>query len=137
MSEYKTAPYTFRKDGIFLFTRRDPADLRRHSSSSRRSYSSRTGSASVACARVHLDLLRRTGRVGRRPRLQRLVCNVSRKRYEKARHNHYSVDADETAGHAEQFGASGQDMATDEIKLKPLFVLHELQEKMKVLTEGV
>jgi integrase len=51
MSEYKTAPYTFRKDGIFYFIRRVPADLSSHYSSSRISYSLRTRSRAVASAR--------------------------------------------------------------------------------------
>ncbi|WP_422072970.1 DUF6538 domain-containing protein [Sulfitobacter geojensis] len=79
MSGDKSAPYTFRKDDIFYFARRVPADLRRHYSSSRISYSSRTGSASVACARANRDLSRRTGPVGRRRQLQRLLCSFSRR----------------------------------------------------------
>ncbi|WP_346346544.1 DUF6538 domain-containing protein [Thetidibacter halocola] len=53
MSEYKSAPFTFRKDGIFYFIRRIPADLRRHYSSDKISYSLRTKSSSVATARAN------------------------------------------------------------------------------------
>ncbi len=52
MSENKTAPFTFQKDGIFYFIRRVPGDLRRHYSSGRISYSLRTRSRSVATARA-------------------------------------------------------------------------------------
>lgn len=52
MSENKTAPFTFQKDGIFYFVRRVPGDLRRHYSSDRISYSLRTRSKTVATARA-------------------------------------------------------------------------------------
>ncbi|WP_092813494.1 DUF6538 domain-containing protein [Roseivivax marinus] len=51
MSEYKSAPHLFQKDGIFYFVRRVPRDLRGHYSSGKISYSLRTRSQSVARAR--------------------------------------------------------------------------------------
>ncbi|NDV51992.1 MULTISPECIES: DUF6538 domain-containing protein [unclassified Salipiger] len=52
MLEYKSAPFTFRKDGIFYFARRVPYDLLHHYSSDKISYSLRTRSSSVAAARA-------------------------------------------------------------------------------------
>ncbi|WP_370161854.1 DUF6538 domain-containing protein [Limimaricola soesokkakensis] len=52
MSEYISAPHCFLKDGIFYFQRRVPAELRRHYTSSKISYSLRTRSARVASARA-------------------------------------------------------------------------------------
>lgn len=52
MLEYKPAPFTFRKDGIFYFARRVPSDLLHHYSSVKISYSLRTRSSSVAAARA-------------------------------------------------------------------------------------
>ena len=52
MLEYKSAPFTFRKDGIFYFARRVPSDLLHHSSSDKISYSLRTRSSPVAAARA-------------------------------------------------------------------------------------
>ncbi|WP_318247564.1 DUF6538 domain-containing protein [Salipiger bermudensis] len=52
MLEYKSAPFTFRKDGIFYFARRVPSDLLHHYSSDKISYSLRTRSSSVAAARA-------------------------------------------------------------------------------------
>ncbi len=50
--EYKSSQHVFVKEGIFYFTRRVPADLRKHYSSPRISYSLRTRSRPVALARA-------------------------------------------------------------------------------------
>lgn len=52
MSEYQSAPFTFKKEGIYYFSRKVPVDLRRHYSSAKISYSLRTRSKSVATARA-------------------------------------------------------------------------------------
>lgn len=52
MLAYKSAPFTFRKDGIFYFARRVPSDLLHYYSSDKISYSLRTRSSSVAAARA-------------------------------------------------------------------------------------
>lgn len=52
MAEYKAAPYSFVKNGVFYFCRRVPTDLRNHYTSGKISYSLRTRSASVAASRA-------------------------------------------------------------------------------------
>ena len=52
MAEYKTAPHSFVKDGIYYFCRRVPKDLQKHYTSTKISYSLRTRSVAVAASRA-------------------------------------------------------------------------------------
>jgi len=50
--ETKSVPYSFRKNGIFYFTRRVPQDLRAHYSTRRIAFSLKTRSAKMAIVRA-------------------------------------------------------------------------------------
>ncbi|CUH85806.1 DUF6538 domain-containing protein [Thalassovita mediterranea] len=52
MAEYKTAPHSFVKNGVYYFVRRVPRDLLHHYTSQKISFSLRTRSASVATSRA-------------------------------------------------------------------------------------
>ena len=52
MAEYKAAPHSFVKGGVYYFCRRVPNDLRHHYTSPKISYSLRTRSVTVAASRA-------------------------------------------------------------------------------------